>query len=104
MTAAEPASQGAFANKYSIFVDTTHIDNANVLFPDIANRNRAGDSPSHFVSTFLTVKGVQEKRVSTKVRLLTDLWNASAHCSGIGKRGVKRKIKNPRMTYGKVLH
>ena len=63
MTAAEPASHGAFANKYSIFVDITHIDNANVQFPDIANRNRAGDSPSHFVSTFFTVKGVQEKRV-----------------------------------------
>ena len=55
---AEPASQGAFASKYCFFIDAKHIDNANVLLPEIANRNRAGDSPSHLVSTFFTVKGV----------------------------------------------
>jgi len=57
---AEPASQGAFAIKYSLFIEAKHIDNAYVLLPEIANRNRAGDSPSHLVSTFFTVKCVHE--------------------------------------------
>lgn len=65
---AEPANQGAFANKYFIFIEAKHIDNAYVLLPDIANRNRAGDNPSHFVSTFFTVKGVHEQRVPTQTR------------------------------------
>jgi hypothetical protein len=63
---AEPANQGAFASKYFAFIEAKHIDNAYVPLPEIANKNRAGDSPSHFVSTFFTVKCVDEQRVLTK--------------------------------------
>jgi len=45
------------------------MDNPYVVFPNIANRNRAGDSPSHFVSRFFTVKGVRQERVPTKTRI-----------------------------------
>lgn len=69
ITIAEPASQGAFASRYFIFIEAKHIDNAYVLLPEIANRNRAGDSPSHFVSKFFTVKGVREQRVPTNIRV-----------------------------------
>ena len=55
-TVAKPANQGPFASKYFIFIEAKQIDNAYVLLPEIAKRNRAGDSPSHFVSTFFTVK------------------------------------------------
>ena len=81
---AEPASQGAFASKYCFFIEAKHIDNAYVLLPEIANRNRAGDSPSHFVWKFFTVKGVHEQRVPIGLEPRTDLWYTSAHCSGIG--------------------
>jgi len=81
---AEPASQGAFASKYCFFIEAKHIDNAYVLLPEIANRNRAGDSPSHLVSTFFTVKDVNKQRVPIQPEPPTHLWYTSAHCSGIG--------------------
>ena len=60
---AEPANQGPFASKYFVFIEAKHIDNAYVPLPEIANRNRAGDSPLHFVLKFFTTKGVHEQRV-----------------------------------------
>ena len=65
---AEPASQGPFASKYFVFIDAKQIDNANVLLPEIVNKNSAGDNPSHLVSTFFTVKGVDRKGIPTKTR------------------------------------
>jgi hypothetical protein len=94
---AAPANQGAFASKYSIFVEAKHIDNMYVLLPRIENRNRAGDSPSHFVSTFFTVKSVNEQGVPTKTRI-ADLFVV---CERPLKRhrgvsGTKGKIKDRR--------
>lgn len=40
-----------------------------MLFPEIANRNNAGDSPSHLVSKFFTVKGVHRKGIPTRTRI-----------------------------------
>jgi hypothetical protein len=77
---AEPASQGAFAAKYFLFVEAKHIDNANVLLPVIVNRNMAIDSPLHLVSKFFTVgRCAWEEGSNNNLHSLTDLWYASAH-------------------------
>ena len=62
---AEPANQGAFANRYFFFIEARHIENAYVQFPVTANRNRAGDRPSHLVSKFFTVESAYGERVQT---------------------------------------
>ena len=81
---AEPANQGAFANRYFIFIEAKQIDNAYVLLPEIVNTNRAGDSPSHFVSTFFTVKGVHKQRVPAETRTTHKFVGCERPLSGIG--------------------